>query len=103
MAPDSWQNYGIALLSNFNVRPTYKYTTPHNIIKITPRTGFKNTNGDWETYSNCTEGCHIKKNSDGTFNNKELYLFNNDLLDWEKPADVGIIVDGKLPASWQAN
>ncbi|MBK7229102.1 MAG: hypothetical protein IPH97_09585 [Ignavibacteriales bacterium] len=104
MAPDSWQNYGIALLSNFNVAPTYKYTTPHNIIKITTRTGYKDTNGTWQTYSNCAEGCHISKNSDGSYNNKELYLFDSDNIEtWEKSANGGIIVDGKLPASWQVN
>jgi thiosulfate/3-mercaptopyruvate sulfurtransferase len=104
MAPDSWQNYGIANLSNFNVAPTYKYTTPHNIIKITTRTGFKNGSGNWVTYTNCTAGCHISKNSDGTYNNKELYLFDSDCIEtWEKSANTQIIVDGKLPASWQVN
>ena len=34
MAPDSWDQYGVANLANFDVRPTYKYTTPHNIIKM---------------------------------------------------------------------
>jgi hypothetical protein len=32
--------------------------------------------------------------------NKELYLFDEDLLDWEKSASNSIIVDGKLPESW---
>jgi hypothetical protein len=100
MAPDSWQNYGIPLLSNFNVKPTYKYTTPHNIIKITTRTGYKDSTGTWQTYTTCYEGCHISKNLDGTFKNKELYLFDEDCLDWEKPANTGIIVDDKLPSNW---
>ena len=101
MAPDSWQNYGIALLSNFNVRPTYKYTTPHNIIKITTRTGYKDSTGTWQTYSNCFEGCHIYTNAQDSLVNRNLYLFDEDCLDWEKPANSGIVVDGKLPASWQ--
>ena len=103
MAPDSWQNYGIPNLVNFDVRPTYKYTTPHGLIKITTRTGHKDTNGNWVVNSNCMEGCHIKKNSDGSYTNKELYLFDSDCLSWEKPANTGIVVDGKLPASWQVN
>ncbi len=104
MAPDSWQNYGIALLSNFSVAPTYKYTTPHNIIKITSRTGYKDSTGTWQTYTNCAEGCHISKNPDGTYNNKELYLFDSDNIEtWEKSSNGNIIVDGKLPASWQVN
>lgn len=103
MAPDSWQNYGVAALPNFNIRPTFKYTTPHNITKITTRTGFKNNDGNWVVYSNCTQACHISKNPDGSFNNKELYLFDADCAAWEKAANVNIVVDGKLPASWQAN
>ncbi|KAB2853094.1 MAG: hypothetical protein PHY57_09600 [Ignavibacterium sp.] len=104
MAPDSWQNYGIALLSNFSAAPTYKYTTPHNIIKITSRTGYKDTNGQWQTNTTCYEGCHIIKQSDGTFKNKELYLFDSDNIEtWEKNSNGHIIVDGKLPASWQVN
>lgn len=100
-APDSWDNYGTPTLTNFDVRPTYKYATPHNIVKITSRTGYKDsTSGQWVTYSNCTEGCHISNNGDGTFKNKELYLFDEDLLDWEKPANQSVIVNGKLPSSW---
>jgi thiosulfate/3-mercaptopyruvate sulfurtransferase len=100
MAPDSWQNYGIALLSNFNVKPTFKYTTPHNIIKITSRTGYQDSTGIWQTNQTCFEGCHIIKQTDGTYKNKQLYLFDEDCLDWEKPANTGIVVDGNLPSNW---
>lgn len=100
MAPDSWQNYGIALLSNFDVAPTYKYTTPHNIIKITTRTGYKDLTNTWQTYTNCTEGCHIYRVNQDSLANKQLYLFEEDLESWEIPADHGIIVDGKLPSNW---
>ena len=103
MAPDSWKNYGTPILANFDVRPTYKYTTPHNIIKITSRTGFKASNGNWQTYSTCYEGCHIIKQTDGSYKNKELYLFDSNCLSWEKSANTGIVVDGKLPASSQVN
>ncbi len=105
MAPDSWMEYGVSNLANFSVAPTYKYTTPHNIIKITSRTGYRDGAGKWVAYdsANCMIACHISKNSDGSFNNKELYLFDADCLDWEKPANVNIVVDGKLPANWQVN
>lgn len=99
-APDSWINYGVSNLANFADQPTYKYTTPHNIQKITTRTGYKNAQGNWEINQNCASGCHITKNADGTYKNKELYLFEEDCLDWEKPANTKIIVDGKLPQSW---
>jgi len=99
-APDSWSNYGTSTLADFEAAPTYKYTTPHNISKITTRTGYENTDGNWVVYNNCTEGCHISKNSDGIYKNKELFLFNSDLEEWEKASDQNITVDGKLPSSW---
>lgn len=92
MAPDSWKNYGIATLANFDVRPTYKYATPHNIIRWTTRTKVAAGKA-------CYDNCHIIK--EGTvFRNKGLYLWNSDLLSWEVNADKQIVVDGKLPRSW---
>jgi hypothetical protein len=32
--------------------------------------------------------------------NKELYLFQEELLDWEMGANSGIVVDNELPESW---
>lgn len=87
-APDSFEKWGIPLLANFDVRPTFKYSTPHNIIKWTSRTQVLAGNA-------CYNNCHI---IDGR--NKELYLYNSDLLDWEINADKNIVVDGKLPAGW---
>jgi len=37
---------------------------------------------------------------DGVLVNKELYLFESDLLDWEKAATTPITLDGKLPQKW---
>lgn len=91
-AHDSWQNYGVDNLANFDSNPTYKYTTPHNIQRWTTRT---DTTGG----KSCMASCHIRKEGD-EYINKEFYLFNSDLLDWELNADKDIVVDGKLPASW---
>ncbi|MCX8010441.1 MAG: hypothetical protein N3A61_04760, partial [Ignavibacteria bacterium] len=92
MAPDSWKNYGVENLANFDVRPTYKYTTPHNIVKWTSRTQVAQGKA-------CYDNCHIIKEG-STYRNKNLYLFNSDLENWEKNASKTVIVDGKLPASW---
>lgn len=92
MAPDSWELYGVSQLPNFNVRPTYKYTTPHNIQKWTSRTRVAQGRP-------CFDNCHIIREGN-ILRNKELYLFNSDLLDWEKEANRTVVVDGKLPASW---
>ncbi len=92
MAPDSWKEYGVPHLANFDVRPTYKYATPHNIKRWTSRTQV-------ESGKPCYDNCHIKKEGN-VLRNKELYLFDSDLLDWEKNASRGVVVDGKLPAKW---
>jgi len=91
-APDNWKEYGVENYSNFNAFPTYNYTTPHNILRWTNRTKV-------ETSQNCSDKCHIRK--DGTsVMNKNLFLFKEDLLDWEKAATEKITVDGKLPSKW---
>jgi hypothetical protein len=94
-APDSWSNYGIGILANFDAAPTYKYTTPHNIIRWTSRTIV-------EEGQQCFDACHIIKEGE-TYRNKNLYLFKSDLEPWEYNANKDIIVDGKLPPGWEAN
>lgn len=90
-APDNWIVYGVANYTNFDALPTYNYTSPHNILKFTSRTQV----GSGACYSKC----HIR-NDNGTLINKELYLFNSDLLPWELNANSGITCDGNLPSSW---
>lgn len=95
MAPDSWEEYGVPVLANFDSKPTYKYTTPHNIQRWTPRTQVASGKA-------CYDNCHIIKEG-STFRNKQLYLFNADLETWELNATKNVTVDGKLPAAWGAN
>ena len=97
MGPNSWTKYGVSDLPNFASNPTYKYTTPHNILRWTERTD--TTGGKL-----CFESCHIGKDDEGNFINKEFYLFEEDLdYEWEMPANKDIIVDGRLPNSWGVN
>lgn len=91
-APDNWKEYGVEEYDNFDVLPTYNYTTPHNILKWTSRTRV-------EDGQSCSYNCHIR-NEGGTLINKELYLFKDDLLDWEVEANTPITVDNELPESW---
>ena len=91
-APDNWDLYGVAEYPNFDAFPTYNFTTPHNIQKITSRT--EGVSGD-----DCMLKCHIWTDGDSIYN-KQLYLFESDLLDWELSASSGIVVDGKLPGHW---
>ncbi len=91
-APENWDAYEENAYPNFDAFPTYNFTTPHNIIRWTDRTQVAEG-------TSCSSNCHIR-NEGGTLINKELYLFQDDLLDWEIKATSGITVDGKLPASW---
>jgi hypothetical protein len=94
-APDNWAVYDVSSYSNFDVLPTYNYTTPHNILRWTSRTIA--TSGE-----SCGLNCHIRE-EEGTVKNKDLYLFQSDLLPWELNATSGITVDGKLPPRWPVN
>jgi len=90
-APDNWKEYSVPQYSNFDAFPTYNYTTPHNILRWTDRTKVD--------AGSCYKNCHIR-NEGGVLVNKNLYLFEEKLLNWELNASKGITVDGKLPATW---
>jgi thiosulfate/3-mercaptopyruvate sulfurtransferase len=91
-APDNWDLYGVPQYANFDAFPTYNYTSPHNLLRWTDRTNV--TDG-----KACFSSCHIR-NEGGVLINKSLYLFQEDLLEWEQNATSAITVDGKLPESW---
>ncbi|MCK5134401.1 MAG: hypothetical protein KAR19_01335 [Bacteroidales bacterium] len=89
-APDNWEKYGVDEYANFDVHPTYNFTSPHNILRWTERT---------EVEGNCYLSCHIRKEGDSLIN-KDLYLWQADLLEWEIGATGHIAVDGELPLYW---
>jgi len=91
-APDNWEKYGVGEYASFDALPTYNYTTPHNILRWTSRTTV-------DAGKACFSSCHIRQDG-AEIKNKELYLFQSDLLDWEKKASEPITVDNKLPSSW---
>ncbi len=92
-APDSWSVFGVDALSNFDAKPIYNYTTPHNILRWTERTQV--AEGE-----SCYANCHIIQEGD-TYRNRHLYLFSSDMLmDWEISSTQEVFVDGHLPSSW---
>lgn len=94
-APDNWVEYGVDQYADFDALPTYNYATPHNILKWTSRTTVPQ--GEY-----CFVNCHIRE-EEGVIRNKNLYLFQENLLPWELNATSSITVDDKLPARWPVN
>lgn len=98
-APDNWSKYGVDDYANFDAFPSYNFTTPHNILKLTSRT-------DVGAGNDCSSNCHIRYDAENdTTYNENLYLFAKDMdvapgIDWETSANASIVVDGQLPASW---
>lgn len=91
--PENWVGYGAELeYSNFDVLPTYNYTTPHNILETTMRT-------DVGEGQSCSSNCHIR-NEGGTLINAEYYLWADSLEAYELDATSAYTVDGHLPNSW---
>ena len=76
ITPDSFDYYGDDLLPNFAALPTWKYTTPHNIQRITPQTESCNS-------------CH---------GNAEYFLTESAVALDEIGANIRVIVDG-VPAA----
>jgi thiosulfate/3-mercaptopyruvate sulfurtransferase len=91
-APDNWSFYKVPEYANFEAFPTFNYTTPHNILRWTKRTQVAEG-------AKCSDNCHIREEN-GVFVNRGLYLFQEDLYDWEVNATKKITVNGKLPTSW---
>ncbi len=93
-APDTWSEYGVEETENFDAKTTFNYTTPHNIQKWTSRTQV-------DEGSSCYDNCHVRPD-EPVDHNRELYLFEKDLeREWEKTANKGIVVDGRLPEGWE--
>lgn len=73
VARDTFKFYGDNLLSNFDAAPTWKFSTPHNIQRVTPQGQCK--------------GCH---------GNTSLFLTAKDVLPDEQKANANVIVT-KIP------
>jgi thiosulfate/3-mercaptopyruvate sulfurtransferase len=73
---DIFANYGEDLLPDFDAEPTWKYTTPHNIQRITPQN------------TECNN-CH---------GNPDLFLMEDDVRPEELEANQSVIVPEPPPA-----
>ena len=71
VSPESFSFYGADLLTFFNALPTWKYTTPHNIQRITPQ-------------AETCNACH---------GNADLFLTIDKVKPEEVEANLAVIVD----------
>lgn len=95
IARDSYSPWGHDQLANYDVRPTWEYSSPHNIQRFTAQTD--TTGGGY-----CFKNCHAV--GDSAQVNSERYLWqrevNEDYPD-EIEANKSVVVDDELPSYWQ--
>jgi len=88
---DGYTYWGSDRLPAYDVLPSWKYTSPHNVNRFTART---DTSGG----KFCSESCHAN-NPD----NRKYYLFRDSVAArWptEVKANESVFVDGHLPSGW---
>lgn len=91
---DSYSPWGHETLANYNARPTWEYSSPHNIQRFTPQT---DTTGG----VSCGASCHLK--GDKAQENLERFLWQTDVdTDYpdESVANEPVVVDNRMPNSW---
>jgi len=92
---DSYEPWGHIQLAKYDERPTWEYSSPHNIQKFTAQT---DTSGG----GSCSKNCHLV--GDNASENQDRYLWQRDLeMDYpdEIIANMPVIVDDKVPDYWQ--
>ncbi len=79
---DTFAEWGVSDLPNYDDLPTWKYATPHNIQRWTTRT---DTTGG---ITNCSEKCHDR----GASSTLNTYLRESDLEEYEIQANQVVII-----------
>jgi len=80
VAPNTFEAWGVAALSQYDSEPTWKYASPHNILRWTART---DTTGGGQCWSHC------HNNWVGSLS---TYLRDEDLQDYEKQANQTVLM-----------
>lgn len=91
---DSYEPWGHADLPYYDDRPTWEYTSPHNINKWTAQTDTTGGKG-------CNESCHLTSELIDENQHKFLWeSFLDSLYSDEVNANSSITVNGRLPIEW---
>ena len=94
VARDSYEPWGHATLANYDDRPTWEYTSPHNVRRFTAQT---DTTGG----ATCSENCHLTGVKVEL--NAERFLWQSYIdsaYTDEAGANLPVIVDDHLPSGW---
>lgn len=97
---DSYEPWGHSDLPFYDDRPTWEYTSPHNIIRWTAQTDTSGTEGS------CYQNCHLSSSVPDSIRliNSQRFLwqsFIDSSFQDESNANSTVTVDDKLPTSWQ--
>ncbi len=82
IARNTYAAWGVSDLPNYNNVPTWKYATPHNILRWTARTDTTGSGG------NCALRCHSTRN---------FFLYEKDVAPEELEANRRVIVPADVP------
>lgn len=91
---DSYSPWGHSELASYDERPTWEYSSPHNIKRFTTQT-------DTAGGVSCGASCHLE--SDKAEENLEHFLWQADVdADYpdESVANESVVVDNRLPDNW---
>ena len=92
---DGYSPWGHDQLANYDVKPTWEYSSPHNIQRFTLQTD--TTGGGY-----CFKNCHAQ--GENAEINMERYLWQSD-VDTDYPDEIeanrSVVVDDKVPSNWQ--
>ncbi len=92
---DSYEPWGHSELANYDDRPTWEYSSPHNIRRFTAQT---DTTGGVD----CSDNCHVK--GDNSVINATRFLwqsFVDSAYADEAIANSQVVVDEHIPSSWE--
>ncbi len=98
IAPDTYEPWGISELANYSALPSWKYASPHNILRFTARTD--TTGGLNDGYDGC-RACHnaVESGNDWFLRASELDSMAT-LLGYPEEVDANqnYVVDDAIPS-----
>lgn len=91
---DSYKPWGHTILSNYDSRPTWEYSSPHNIRRYTSQTDTTGT-------TSCSENCHLTGENAESNSKRFLWQSYVDSANTDEIiSNLPVVVDDHLPSNW---